>query len=126
MPENQTPVRSILLDVEGTTSSISFVYDVMFPYVRDHLQEYLDDHWSDDAVQSCVALLRTDIEASSDWPIGDDGQQREAVAAAVIDLMDRDIKATGLKQIQGLIWKNGFESGAMAVSYTHLTLPTKA
>ena len=113
MPENQTPVRSILLDVEGTTSSISFVYDVMFPYVREHLQEYLDNHWTDDAVQNCVVLLRTDIEAGSDWPAGDDGQQREAVAAAVIDLMDRDIKATGLKQIQGLIWKNGFESGAM-------------
>lgn len=113
MPENQTPVRSILLDVEGTTSSISFVYDVMFPYVREHLQEYLEGHWSDEATQNCVALLRTDIEAGADWPTGDDGQQRESVAAAVIDLMDRDVKATGLKQLQGLIWKSGFESGAM-------------
>jgi len=113
LPHNKTPVRSILLDVEGTTSSISFVYDVMFPYVREHLQEYLDDHWSDEAVQNCVALLRADTEAAAEWPVGDDGQQRESVVATVIDLMDRDVKATGLKQIQGLIWKNGFESGAM-------------
>ena len=38
--------RGILLDIEGTTSSISFVHDVMFPYVREHLSNYLLCNWS--------------------------------------------------------------------------------
>ena len=108
MAEVKTPVRSILLDIEGTTSSISFVYDVMFPYVREHLTDFLTKRWADDDVQKCVRLLRTDIDAEKDWPT-----DQEAVAKAVIGLMDDDVKATGLKQLQGLIWRDGFKSGAM-------------
>ena len=108
MSDLKTEIRSILLDIEGTTSSISFVYDVMFPYVREHLTEFLAKRWADEDVQKCVALLRTDIGADENWPADEN-----AVAKAVIGLMDDDVKATGLKQLQGLIWHDGFKSGAM-------------
>ena len=55
MPEIKA--RGILLDIEGTTSSISFVYDVMFPYVRQNVESFLDSSWDDVPVQECLPLL---------------------------------------------------------------------
>ena len=104
---------SVLLDIEGTTSSISFVYDVMFPYVREHLAPFLAKNWSEPAFRDCLPLLSSDVGQASlqDWLVGDPAQQQQIVHRAVIDLMDADVKATGLKKIQGLVWKDGFESG---------------
>lgn len=109
-------VKGILLDIEGTTSSISFVYDVMFPFIRQHVASFLDSHWSDKSLQSCLPLLAVDLEQGSveSW-LGSDGpkNQRQKVVDGVIGLMDADVKATGLKQLQGLVWKSGFHSGEM-------------
>lgn len=109
-------IKGILLDIEGTTSSISFVYDVMFPYVREHLVEFLDSNWNDENVVATVETLAFDLSFSSaeSW-LGefDEVARRQTVAAAVLKMMDEDVKATGMKQLQGLIWKNGFESGQM-------------
>ena len=114
MPEIKA--RGILLDIEGTTSSISFVYDVMFPYVRQNVESFLDSSWDDVPVQECLPLLAIDLEKESveQW-LGDLSveQQKSAVAGGVIGLMDADVKATGLKQLQGLIWKDGFTSSQM-------------
>ena len=107
----ETNARGILLDIEGTTSSISFVYDVMFPYVRDNVESYLESDWDDPALQACLPLLASDLgkESSRHWLDGlTADQQRSEIVRAVIGLMDADVKATGLKQLQGLIWKNGF------------------
>lgn len=110
-------VRCVLLDIEGTTSSISFVYDKMFPYVRERLSSYLDNHWDDESLQGCLPLLATDLNKSSltDWidPATSADDQKQTVAAGVIELMDADVKATGLKHLQGLIWKDGFHSGQL-------------
>ena len=114
MPEIKA--RGILLDIEGTTSSISFVYDVMFPYVRQNVESFLDSSWDDSAVEACLPLLAIDLEKESveQW-LGDltVEEQKSAVAGGVIGLMDADVKATGLKQLQGLIWKDGFTSSQM-------------
>ena len=51
--------RGILLDIEGTTSSVSFVYDVMFPFVRRELDAYLASHWGEPELAAvCVAIAR--------------------------------------------------------------------
>ena len=106
--------QGVLLDIEGTTSSIKFVYDVMFPFVREHLNDYLQHHWADESVQACLPLLAEDVEQPSDWLQGQSqADQVQTVCQAVIEMMDNDRKATGLKQLQGLIWKSGFESGEM-------------
>ena len=110
-------VRGVLLDIEGTTSSISFVYDKMFPYVREHLSSYLDANWNEESLQSCLPLLAADLNKPSlaDWidPATAADEQKRLVAAGVIELMDGDVKATGLKQLQGLIWKDGFHSSQL-------------
>ena len=60
--------RCILLDIEGTTSSISFVYDVMFPFVRENLTSFLEQNWDREDVQACLPLLRQDLGADESWP----------------------------------------------------------
>ena len=112
----QTKARGILLDIEGTTSSISFVYDVMFPYVRDNVKAFLGANWDDENVQSCLPLLAEDLEHPSvvSW-LGEksDEEKQALVCEGAIGLMDADVKATGLKQLQGLVWKDGFHNGQM-------------
>ena len=105
----------VLLDIEGTTSSISFVYDVMFPFVRENVQSFLEANWNEQTVQECLPLLASDVGHASteNWLEGDLGQQQFRVYESVIALMDADVKATGLKQLQGLVWKDGFESGQL-------------
>lgn len=98
-------IKGILLDIEGTTSSIRFVYDEMFPYVRKSLAAFLAADWEQPEVQACVPLLSDDV--------GRKLATQDDVSAAVIELMDADVKATGLKKLQGLIWKNGFHSGQL-------------
>jgi enolase-phosphatase E1 len=198
--------RGILLDIEGTTSSIHFVYDVMFPFVRRELEGYLRQHWDQPALQATCERIAFDAgyPAARAWfeqpnqadpqrdpaaheppsavgqvsqaqaaispvpstgstpaagqiaaghmaaavpvdraaSLADVAQQRSdaldtpphvaesgahraavdttpvqaaqaRVKAHVLELMDRDVKATGLKQLQGLIWESGFASGEL-------------
>lgn len=93
---------ALLLDIEGTTTSISFVYDALFPYARARLAAFLEAHFSDPAVRADVARL------------GDGTATSAADAArAALALMDADVKDTGLKGLQGKIWAAGYASGAL-------------
>ncbi len=98
------PTRAILTDIEGTTSSIRFVHDVLFPYARDHLPAFVREHAGDPDV---AHWLR---EAAREGGV-DAGD-----TAAVVDLLtawiDADRKATPLKALQGMIWKHGYADGA--------------
>ena len=103
--------RGILLDVEGTTSSISFVYDVLFTHAKAQVGEYLAANATDPLVRAAAA----GIAATSGLPAIDLGTAagRGQVALAAIDLMNRDVKDTSLKALQGMIWRSGFESGSL-------------
>ncbi len=115
------PSRStdLLLDIEGTTTSISFVYDVLFPYARAQLDRYVRESWKDPALQEDVADLRVarrqDLEAGlqpPDW--ADDGEVGPGSAVAYLKwLMDQDRKSTPLKSIQGKILKSGYQKGEL-------------
>ena len=98
--------RGILLDVEGTTSSISFVYDVLFEFAKRHVGGFLVRHHGDPLVQGLAADLATEAGLDSDAPA-------ERLALAAIDLMNRDVKSTPLKALQGMIWRRGFDSGEL-------------
>ncbi len=109
-------VQAVLLDIEGTTSSIAFVYDVMFPYVRKHVRPFLDKNLTCYDVGAAVEQMAIDgLKAvDSACPLrGNGNDSPEAVAMHVLELMDRDSKATGLKALQGLIWEAGFQSGEL-------------
>ncbi|MEO8498114.1 MAG: acireductone synthase, partial [Planctomycetota bacterium] len=109
--------RGILLDIEGTTSSVSFVYDVMFPFVRRELRAYLSNSWGSDSLNAACELVARDAghESFAAWSAhaASVEERQQLIADEITRLMDGDIKATGLKQLQGLIWKAGFESGEL-------------
>lgn len=116
-----TTARGILLDIEGTTSSVSFVYDVMFPYVRKHLTFEVFANWMEPAYGDAFDAIARDAGHASldDWlkqrRLTRDNPLRaaELVCQEVMRLMDADVKSTGLKHLQGLIWESGFESGEL-------------
>lgn len=106
--------RAILLDIEGTTSAIAYVYDVMFPYARKHTRDYLQAHWGESALaEACRQIARDAGAESLDAWCPAPADQPDKVAAEVQRLMDADVKATGLKQLQGLVWENGFRQGQL-------------
>lgn len=108
--------RAILLDIEGTTSPIQFIYEVMFPYVRRELDDYLRAHWGTELlIRTCEQIAQdAGHEYFQDW-CGERSvaEQQQIVSDEVIRLMDGDVKATGLKELQGLIWHAGFTNGEL-------------
>ena len=103
--------RGILLDVEGTTSSISFVHDVLFAHAKAGVGGFLVAQRDDPAVRAAAR----GVAAAAGLATADlaDPQSAARVAHAAIDLMNRDVKDTALKALQGMIWRAGFESGAI-------------
>jgi enolase-phosphatase E1 len=96
-------IKVIVTDIEGTTSSLSFVKDVLFPYARQHLADFVRQHQH----ASTVNALLNDARQLSD-PQAD----IEQLIPQLIDWIDRDQKITPLKALQGLIWEDGYRQGA--------------
>jgi enolase-phosphatase E1 len=109
-------IRTILLDIEGTTTPVAFVYDVLFPFARTHLGAYLQDPTHDAVVREVLHLLReewdADAAARRDLPGWQEGTPGSA-AAYLEWLMDRDVKSPALKRLQGLIWESGYRTGVL-------------
>ncbi|MGI9457311.1 MAG: acireductone synthase [Aeoliella sp.] len=99
--------RGILLDVEGTTSAVAYVYDVMFPFARRGLGAYLDGNWD----STDLRPVRKQVATDTNYPATT--EDRATFEAEIVQLMDGDVKATGLKLLQGLIWEAGFKSGEL-------------
>ncbi|HLX25400.1 MAG TPA: acireductone synthase [Candidatus Cybelea sp.] len=99
----QLRADAALIDIEGTVGSIAFVHDVLFPYARQRMDAFIESHCDDNAVRSVLdaAAREAGIEAH-DLP---------AILSALHEWSDRDVKVTPLKELQGMIWKSGFESG---------------
>jgi enolase-phosphatase E1 len=98
-----TGVRAVLTDIEGTTSSIAFVKDVLFPYARERLPGFVQDHRDDPAVTRW--LEATAREAGIDDP------RSRRVIDTLLRWIEEDRKATPLKALQGMTWKAGYEAG---------------
>lgn len=101
-------VKLILTDIEGTTSSISFVKDVLFPYAADHLPAFVKANLSDEKVQ--IALQQTAELAAEDGDVIN-AEDTDALIAKLLQWISEDRKATPLKALQGLIWKTGYKNG---------------
>jgi enolase-phosphatase E1 len=97
--------RAILTDIEGTTTSIAFVKEVLFPFARAHLPGYVAAHGGDAAVRRCLDDARA---TAQDPALSDD-----AVIALLLRWIDEDRKLTPLKTLQGLVWAAGYESGEL-------------
>lgn len=95
-------IKAIVTDIEGTTSSLSFVKEVLFPYARTHLPAYVRKHRG----ETEVASLLDDARRLSSTALDD-----EQLITQFIDWIDRDQKITPLKSLQGLIWEAGYHKG---------------
>jgi len=110
-------IRVFLLDIEGTTTPIAFVHDLLFAYVREHLDGFLAEHVSTAILPDFVTALSTEHAAETDadpppvWRDAATDQLRASVSAYVRWLMDRDRKSPALKLLQGLIWEQGYQAG---------------
>jgi enolase-phosphatase E1 len=105
-----------LLDIEGTTTPIDFVYKVLFPYARTHLRAYLAEHLSSDSLRTDIASLleenAEDVRSGLTPPLLDH-PSIDALTNYIQWLMDRDRKTTALKSIQGKIWDDGYSKGEL-------------
>ena len=110
-------VRVVLLDIEGTTTPISFVHETLFTFARARLDDYLAHHWRDSTVQEIVRKLADEHAAeqghATEWNTAADDDLRASVAAYARWLIERDRKSPGLKELQGLIWEDGYLAGQL-------------
>ena len=102
-------VRGILLDIEGTTTPIAFVHDVLFTYARDHVREFLLANADNEEVRADIALLGD--EHADD--VNNDRNPPPLVVDYVEWLIGIDRKSTGLKSLQGKIWRQGYRDGTL-------------
>ena len=99
--------RAVVLDIEGTTTPISFVYDTLFPYAREAMQAHIRAHMHTPRLQTILEQTRQSIAALPQDP------SPEALSAAMLWQMDHDRKHTGLKMLQGDIWAAGYRDGTL-------------
>ena len=94
--------RVILTDIEGTTSSISFVKNVLFPYARNALPGFIATHGNEPDVRRWLDAAATEIGGAC---------QDSLVAETLQGWIDQDRKHTALKALQGKIWETGYRNG---------------
>lgn len=113
-------IRAILLDIEGTTTPIDFVYKTLFPYARTRLNPFLLEHGNHADVREDMEKLcaqhRVDTAEGLHPPRWMDGPpilELGSAAAYAAWLMDRDNKCSALKSLQGKIWQDGYRKGEL-------------
>ncbi|MCD7099482.1 acireductone synthase [Stenotrophomonas sp. MMGLT7] len=90
--------QAILTDIEGTTSSISFVKDVLFPYARRALPGFVATHGGEPQVRHWLDTVAAETGDAKD----------ETTIETLQDWIDQDRKHTALKALQGMIWEAGY------------------
>ncbi len=119
MSASRTPTaapRLYLLDVEGTVAPLALTNEVLFPYARAHLADFLKQNLTRPEVQQDLKLLAEEnrTEQSELSPtFGIEIRNELHARSYLVWLMDMDRKSTALKSLQGKIWKAGFESGEL-------------
>ncbi len=117
-------IRAVLLDIEGTTTPIAFVHEVLFSYARSQVRNFLTEHFGTAELLADLQQLReehaTDVKHGLQPPAlvdvdvdGPRDAEINSVSEYVSWLIDRDRKSTGLKSLQGKIWKQGYSDGTL-------------
>lgn len=99
------PIKAVLTDIEGTTSAVSFVFEVLFPYAARHLPDFIRQ----EATQPAVALQLQAVRHEIDEPQAD----VERVIEILLEWIAEDRKATPLKALQGMVWEQGYRAGQL-------------
>lgn len=112
-------IQAILLDIEGTTTPISFVHDVLFPYSKTNLHSYLQRHANSPDLRADLALLQDEYAKD----VKDENQPAPMVEPYVHWLIEKDRKSPALKSLQGKIWKQGYLDGSLKATLFPDVLP---
>lgn len=108
-------LKAIITDIEGTTSSIRFVHEVLFPYARRALPGFVEAHRHDPEVRPWLEQVGAEIGADPD---------AAEVVATLLHWIDIDRKHTALKALQGLIWASGY-AGAAFRAHVYPEVPAR-
>ena len=111
LASNPTPIlprdgKHLLLDIEGCTTSISFVKDTLFPYVLDHIDNHVNA-LTPTEYNEVLEALRVDLTEEQKSKIID----LNDCSAIVRFMVQNDLKVASLKSLQGQMWKSGYEKG---------------
>lgn len=112
--------KLILLDIEGTVSPLAFVHEVMFPFARREMRGFLEQHAEAPSVLEALEQMARDAGATSlsvwcSHPVAS-SEARDWIVQQAHMLMDADVKQTGLKLLQGLVWERGFRDGSLCAT----------
>jgi enolase-phosphatase E1 len=117
---DESPICVILLDIEGTTTPVDFVYKTLFPFACRKLESFLHEHAQDPEIQSLIQDLRSQHAGDErsgllppGWKDEPETERLRSSAAYGQWLIARDSKCTPLKSLQGRIWQQGFASGEL-------------
>lgn len=105
---------AILLDIEGTVSDKRFVAETLFPYARARIKAFMQAHARDGDVAAAMSLMRAKL--------GRTDASAEEIGAELERWIDQDKKEEPLKSLQGLIWKQGYDSGEL-ISHFYADVP---
>jgi enolase-phosphatase E1 len=104
----RNPIQYYLTDIEGTTTSVSFVYDVLFPFFRQHFPDFARENAHD-------PVFRGQLEETAQVTLARTGERvsPEQAVGILLDWTIKDLKEPVLKSIQGAVWQRGYKSGAL-------------
>jgi enolase-phosphatase E1 len=102
------PARYVLMDIEGTTTPIAFVHEVLFPYAAKHLPAFVAAHAADAEVRRCLDETKATAQAEAGARLDDAG----ALGQLLVWIAE-DRKHPALKTLQGLVWRQGYADGAL-------------
>ena len=118
VPPGGNSIQAILLDIEGTTTPIDFVFRTLFPYARQRLEQFLQEHENEPGIREDVAALHLQHRADAAeklnpprWVHDSPSAELASAAAYGAGLIDRDSKSSALKSLQGKIWQEGYRTG---------------
>ncbi len=113
-------VTHLLLDIEGTTSSVDFVYKTLFPFAAERVEKFLQEHAGDSEVAAVIEELRREHAvdavkhpALGPWLRANKDEEIASAAKYVRHLIALDRKLTPLKTMQGMVWEEGFRGGEL-------------
>ncbi|CEG63019.1 Putative Enolase-phosphatase E1 [Rhizopus microsporus] len=115
---------TVVLDIEGTITPITFVHETLFPYVTSGLKAFLDRVWDSPELKDQIELLRKQAKQDVDSKLSEAKlipteaeASPEEIKSSVIEninwQMKADRKIGALKSFQGYMWKEGYESGEL-------------
>lgn len=109
-------IDALLLDIEGTTTPVDYVFGVLFPFAQAHVETFLQTHDQDELVQADLERLWQEYQADTaeglSVPEWKDSQPLAAIPY-IHYLITVDRKSTALKSLQGKIWEQGYRDGTL-------------